>query len=314
MNVIPPSHCTLGEALIYQIALTIEDGILAFHGFGSPLVQLALHLAKRSHAPNLVLVAGATYGINPTPPFLTPTSNDWAMDRGAECHLDIEELFDLAASGRLGRMFLSGLQIDRYGNLNVTQLGQEYLQLKLPGGGGGGNLSCDAQKLTIWTAAHRASPEAKIRRRFRLVEQCDFVTSVGQRSAEGKGRNEMGYRGGGPDNIVTELGVFDFDADGQARLVAVYPDTDVQTVWENTGFEFPVREDLAVTPLPTAEMVELLRALDPLRIHERELRPEDRHRHFPLVPTCCAETLQRGETGRWSVRSGVPTLERGNEE
>ena len=282
MNEALPTRCTLGEALIYQIALTIEDGVLAFHGFGSPLVQLALHLAKRSHAPNLVLVAGATYGVNPAPPFLAPTSNDWVMDRGAECHVGIEELFDLAAGGRLGRMFLSGLQIDRWGNLNVTRLGRERLQLKLPGGGGGCNLSCDAGHLTLWTAAHRAAPDAQGRRRFRLVEACDFITSVGHRSAEGKTRAEMGYRGRGPDWLVTELGVFDFDGDGQARLVEVYPDVDVATVRENTGFEFPVRRDLSTVPLPTAEMVALLRALDPLRIHERELRPEDRMRVFSL--------------------------------
>ena len=282
MNEALPTRCTLGEALIYQIALTIEDGVLAFHGFGSPLVQLALHLAKRSHAPNLALVAGATYGVNPAPPFLAPTSNDWVMDRGAECHLGIEELFDLAASGRLGRMFLSGLQIDRWGNLNVTRLGRERLQLKLPGGGGGCNLSCDAGHLTLWTAAHRAVPDAQGRRRFRLVEACDFITSVGHRSAEGKTRADMGYRGRGPDWLVTELGVFDFDGDGQARLVEVYPDVDVATVRENTGFEFPVRRDLSTVPLPTAEMVALLRALDPLRIHERELRPEDRMRVFSL--------------------------------
>jgi glutaconate CoA-transferase subunit B len=277
------SACSLGEALVYQIARTIEDGILAFHGFGSPLVQLALHLAKRSHAPNLVLVAGATYGVNPAPPFLTPTSNDWAMDRGAECHLNIEELFDLAAGGRLGRMFLSGLQIDRFGNMNATRLGRERLQLKLPGGGGGCNLSCDAARVTIWTAAHRSPPDAQGRRRFRLVEQCDFITNVGHRSACGKSRAEMGYLGLGPDRIVTELGVFDFDASGQARLAAVYPDIDVDTVRENTGFDFPVCEDLGVVPLPTREMVEMIRGLDPLKIHERELKPEERARRFALA-------------------------------
>ena len=110
------STCTLGELMVFQIAQTIDDGIIAFHGFGSPLVQLALHLAKRSQAPRLVLVAGATYGVNPEPPFLTPTSNDFAMSYGAECYLDIEELFDLAASGKVGRMFLSGLQIDKISN------------------------------------------------------------------------------------------------------------------------------------------------------------------------------------------------------
>ena len=277
------SNCTLGEALIYQISLTIEDGIMAFHGFGSPLVQLALHLAKQNHAPNLVLIAGATYAVNPNPPFLTPTTNDWAMNRGAECHLGIEELFDLAASGRLDRMFLSGLQIDRYGSMNVTRLGQETLKLKLPGGGGGCNLSCDSLHVTIWTAAHRAKPNDKGQRRFRLVDQCDFITSVGHRTAEGKSRDEMGYRGLGPDALVTELGVFDFDDSGHARLKAVYPDTDLDIIRENTDFDFPVSPDLTTIPLPNREMVEFIRYFDPLQIHERELKPDESHRSFPIT-------------------------------
>ena len=277
------SNCTLGEALVYQISLTIENGIIAFHGFGSPLVQLALYLAKQNHAPNMVLIAGATYGVNPKPPFLTPTTNDWVMNRGAECHLDIEELFDLAASGRLGRMFLSGLQIDRYGNMNVTSLGQETLKLKLPGGGGGCNLSCDTEHITIWTTAHRAKPDSKGQRRFRLVDQCDFITSVGHRTPEGKSRDQMGYRGQGPDALVTELGVFDFDESGQARLNAVYPDTDLEMIQVNTDFDFPVSDELSIIPLPDREMVELIRLLDPLKIHERELKPVESHRSFPIT-------------------------------
>jgi len=273
-------RCSLGETLIYQITRTIEDGIVAFHGFGSPLVQLALHVAKRTHAPNLVLVAGATYGVNPHPPFLSPTSNDWVMDRGAECHLDIEELFDLAAGGRLGRMFLSGLQIDRWGNLNVTQLGPERLKLKLPGGGGGCNLACDAQHLTLWTAAHRVPAAPQDQRRFRLVERCDFITSPGHRAVDGRTRRDLGLAGAGPDWLITELGVFDFDESGHARLMAVFPDTDVETIQANTGFEFPVRAPLETTPLPSPDVCALIRRLDPLRIHERELRHEERTRGF----------------------------------
>lgn len=277
-----PAFCTLGEAMIYQLAQTIEDGTLVFHGFGSPLVQLALHLAKRTHAPHMVLVAGATYGINPSPPFLTPTTNDWAMSAGAECFLDIEELFDLAASGRMGRMFLSGLQIDRWGNLNVTRLGVERMTLKLPGGGGGCNLSCDAQRVTLWTAAQRSELDGNGVRRYRLAENCDFVTSVGHRTAEGRPRAEMPYRGGGPDRLVTELGVFDFDADGCARLMQVYPDITVDIVREHSGFDFAVRGDLAPVDLPDKAMIEFIRALDPLRIHEREFRRAELARSFEL--------------------------------
>ena len=279
-----PVCCTLGELLIYQIALSVDDGIVAFHGFGSPLVQLALHLAKRNHAPNLVLVAGATYGVNPSPPFLAPTSNDWVMSREAECFLDIEELFDLGASGRLDRMFLSGVQIDKWGNMNLTRIGTPgRLKLKLPGGGGGCNLSCDAGNLTIWTAAHRAPTDHKNRKRYRLVEACDFVSSVGHRTVDNQARADMGYRGAGPDCIITDLGIFDFNEAGHARLTAVYPDTDAALVQEHTEFIFPLAENLTVADLPGPAMIEFIRKMDPLKIHARELRPGDRTRRFDLT-------------------------------
>ncbi|MEQ1803881.1 MAG: hypothetical protein ABL900_00740 [Burkholderiaceae bacterium] len=278
------TSCTLGEAMIYNLARSVRNATLAFHGYGSPLVQLALHLAKRTHAPELVFVAGATYGLNPNPPFLTPTSNDWVMDRGAECSLDIEELFDLAASGRMDRMFLSGLQIDAYGNANVTRLGSdEKLTVKLPGGGGGCNLSCDVGNFTLWTTAHRSPPGKGGRRLLRLVDKCDFVTSLGHRAPDGRTRKALGHRGGGPDCLVTELGVFDFDAEGHLRLCSVYPDVDVDEVAANTGFELRVSSPLGVAPLPDAESIALIRKLDPMGVHLKELRRADHERRFPLA-------------------------------
>ena len=182
-----------------------------------------MHVAKRTHAPRMVLVAGATYGIDPDPPFLAPTTNDWVMDRGASSALDIEELFDLAAAGRMGRMFLSGLQIDKWGNCNVTALGYPDITMKLPGGGGGGNLSCDAAHVTLWTPAHRSPTDAKGRRRFRLVEACDFITNLGHRGCDGRPGREYGHRGDGPQWLVTELGLFDFDADGTCATASGLP-------------------------------------------------------------------------------------------
>lgn len=276
------AYCSLGETLIFNLARTARNGDLAFHGFGSPLVQLALHLAKRTHAPDLIFVAGATYALNPRPPFLTPTSNDWALDRGAECVLDIEELFDLAASGRLDRMFLSGLEIDRWGNANVTRVGDDRFSMKLPGGGGACNLSCDVGNFTLWTAAHRSTRGVDGSRRHRLVDRCSFITTLGHRAVDGRSRSDLGHRGRGPDWLVTDLGLFDFDADGHVRLTAVYPDTDVDEVARNTGFALRVREELMTMPLPDAEAVELIRRLDPLGVHLKELRATDRQRRFHL--------------------------------
>ncbi len=276
-------HCSFGEMMIAAIARTVEDRTLAFHGYGSPLVQMALHVAKRTHAPGLALVAGATYGVNPRPPFLTPTSNDWALDRGAACALDIEELFDLAASGRVGRMFLSGLQIDRWGNCNVTRLGGERMTMKLPGGGGGCNLSCDVERVTLWTGGHRSPPDKAGRRRFRLVERCDFVTSLGHRGVDGRDRRALGHLGLGPQWLVTDLCLFDFDHDGHARVAALYPDVTLDEVRENTGFEIRTAATVGVIAPPSREVLEIIRSLDPLRVHEREVRSEDRHRRFEVA-------------------------------
>jgi glutaconate CoA-transferase subunit B len=275
--------CSLGEVMIFNLARTVENGDLAFHGFGSPLVQLALHLAKRTHAPELVFVAGATYGLNPSLAFLTPTSNDWALDRGAECAIDIEELFDLAASGRMSRMFLSGLQIDRWGNANVTRLGEDRLRLKLPGGGGGCNLSCDAGHFTLWTPAHRSPIGKDGKRMFRLVERCDFVTTLGHRAVDGRARSELGHRGGGPDWLLTELGLFDFDAGGHLRLKAVFPDTEVDEIAANTGFPLKLADRLEPMPLPDADAVALIRRFDPLGVHRKELRAADLQRRFSVA-------------------------------
>jgi len=280
------ASCTMGEAMIYALARTIEDRTLVFHGYGSPLVQIAMHVAKRTHARDMVLVEGATYGINPTPRFITPVTNDRALDRGAECALEIDELFDLAASGRMGRMFLSGIQIDRYGNANVTLLGDaEKIGVKLPGGGGGCNLSCDAEHVTLWTTGHRAPPDAKGRRRYRLVERCDFVTSFGHRTAAGRTRAELRMRGRGPQWLVTDLGVFDFDPDGELRLRELYPDTTLDDVLANTEFEPVIAGDLRTMPLPSAEIVAQIRALDPLGVHRKELRAGDLEREFDLART-----------------------------
>jgi glutaconate CoA-transferase subunit B len=271
----------MGEAMIYALARTIEDGTLVFHGYGSPLAQLAMYVAKRTHAPNMVLVEGATYGINPRPLFLTPVTNDWAIDRGAECSLEIDELFDLAAAGRVGRMFLSGIQIDRWGNANVTLLGEPgHVGVKLPGGGGGCNLSCDVENVTLWTTGHRAPPDEKGRRRYRLVERCDFVTSLGHRAPDGRCRSEIGQRGNGPQWLVTDLGVFDFEPNGELRLREIYPDTTLEEVRENTEFALHVSEDLRTTPLPSDEIVGIIRELDPLGVHVKELRPGDRERRY----------------------------------
>ena len=82
--------------------------------------------------------------------------------------------------------------------------------------------------------------------------------------------------------MVTDLALFDFDDDGHARLVNLYPDTSIDDVKESTEFDFPIHKNLSVCELPDAEMIEFIRKLDPMKIHERELSDNDRNRNFEL--------------------------------
>jgi glutaconate CoA-transferase, subunit B len=262
---------TLDEWFVVALARTIRPQETVFHGFGSPCAQVAMHVARRTHAPEMVLVEGAMYAINPDPPFIPPTSNDASLKRGAAYSMRFEEFFDAAIRGDVDRMFLSGGQIDGYGNTNVTAIGPGgRLKVKLGGGGGGCNLAATIGQLTVWTTRHRSGRT--------LVEACDFITDMGHRTPLGT-RAELGYTGGGPQWLVTELGVFDFPA-GSARLIQVFPDVSVDEIRAATGFSLEVAGDLrAVTP-PSAVELAVVRSVDSLGVRKSEFAPRELARVF----------------------------------
>jgi glutaconate CoA-transferase subunit B len=262
---------TIDEWFVIALARTIRPRETVFHGFGSPCAQVAMHVARRTHAPDMTLVEGAMYAVNPDPPFIPPTSNDASLSRGAAYSMRFEEFFDAAIRGDVDRMFLSGGQIDGFGNTNVTAIGPAGRpKVKLGGGGGGCNLSATIGALTLWTTRHRSGRT--------LVESCDFITDIGHRTPLG-GRAELGFTGGGPQWLVTELGVFDF-RDGRARLVQVFPDVSVADIRTATGFPLEVAGDLrTVAPPSTAELA-TVRSVDPLKVRTSEFSRRELDRAF----------------------------------
>jgi glutaconate CoA-transferase subunit B len=258
---------TLDEWFVVALARTIRDREVVFHGFGSPCAQAAMHLARQTSAPGMLLVEGATYAVNPDPPFLPPTGNDLVLQHASSYRMRFEEFFDAAARGDVDRMFLSGGQIDAYGSTNVTMIGPPGRpKVKLGGGGGGCNLSATIRRLTLWTTKHGSGRT--------LVERCDFVTDFGHRSPHGT-RAEFGFPGEGPEWLVTELGVFDFDAAGHARLRQVFPDVSVDDVRAATGFALRVAPDVHAVPAPTVDEVALVRSIDPLGVRRLEFSVRD---------------------------------------
>ena len=264
---------SLDEYFVVELARAIRDFEVTFHGFASPCATVAMHLAKRSHAPSALLIEGAMYAVNPHPDFIPPTSNDHSLKQGAVYSMRFEEAFDMTVRGEVDNMFLSGVQIDRYGNTNVTAIGgMPEPKVKMGGGGGGCNISATIGRLTLWTTNHRPGRC--------LVERCDFITDIGHRTPEGT-RAELGYPGGGPQVLITELGVFDFP-DGTARLRKLFPDVSVEEVRAATGFEFPVDPDLDTVETPRRAQIELVRQIDPLGVRRREFRPSELERSFNL--------------------------------
>jgi glutaconate CoA-transferase subunit B len=219
----------------------------------------------------MTLVEGAMYAVNPDPPFIPPTSNDASLSRGAAYSMRFEEFFDAAIRGDVDRMFLSGGQIDGFGNTNVTAIGPPGRpKVKLGGGGGGCNLSATIGALTLWTTRHRSGRT--------LVESCDFITDIGHRTPLG-GRAELGFTGGGPQWLVTELGVFDF-RDGRARLVQIFPDVSVADVRTATGFPLEVAGDLRTVSPPSVAELAAVRSVDPLKVRTSEFSRRELDRAF----------------------------------
>jgi glutaconate CoA-transferase, subunit B len=262
---------SLDEWFVVTLARTIGEGEVVFHGFASPCAQVAMHVARRTHAPGSLIVEGATYAVDPVPAFVPPTSNDLALHRGAVYRMRFEEFFDAACRGAVDRMFLSGGQIDAHGNTNVTAIGgMPHPKIKLGGGGGGANISATIGALTLWTSRHRSGRT--------LIPRVDFLTDLGHVTPAGT-RAELGYTGGGPQWLVTELGLFDY-VGGHARLVARYPDVAMADIARATGFELRPASEVTVIPDPSAAELAAVRAVDPLGVRRSEFGPEELARSF----------------------------------
>lgn len=240
---------TLEELMIIAAARMLRDGEVVFVGIGWP--NLACNLARRLHAPNLILIYEA--GIIGARPRRLPLSiGDPALVSGA---LAVLPMFDLFAfylqRGRIDVGFLSGAQVDRFGNLNATVIGPyEQPRARLPGSGGAAEIAAWAGRFYVITPHER--------RRF--PERCDFRTAPGFPDGR-EGRRRAGLPGEGPAAVITDLGILTPDPSGELILTAIHPGVEVETVRERTGWPLRISPDLATTPPPSPEELEALRAL-----------------------------------------------------
>jgi glutaconate CoA-transferase subunit B len=221
-------------------ARELADGEVVFVGIGLP--NLACNLAKRTHAPNLVMIyeSGA---VGATPSRLPVSIGDPALVTGSLMVCGMADVFQLfLQNGRIEVGFLGGAQVDRHANINTTVIGPyERPRVRLPGSGGAAEIAIHAQRVVI---VSKLSPRA-------FPERVDFVTSPGQRVRR----------------VITDKGVLEpASAGGELLLTALYPGVAAADVQRGVGWTLRCRPQLARLDPPTRVELQLLReVLDPQR-------------------------------------------------
>lgn len=243
------------EMMVVAAARELRDGEVVLVGIGLP--NLAVNLAKRTHAPRVKMVYEA--GTVGSEPHRLPLSiGDPCLATGAQAVVSMIEGFAFYLQGGLiDAGFLGGAQVDRYGNLNSTVIGNyENPKVRLPGSGGACDIASLAKRILILTPHEKR----------RLPERVDFITSPGFISGNHE-RERLGIPGHGPDAVITDLGVMKFDENGEMFLHSIHPGVEIEEVKEKTGWDLKIANDLEITPEPTEEELRALRELDPQGIY-----------------------------------------------
>lgn len=231
------------EMMAVSLARLLRDGETVFHGVASPLPMVAILLAKALHAPNLVYL-NITGSIDPSPESLPMSTVDPRLLRGTRAMLTLTDLFDLAARGRLDTAFLSGVQIDSRGRINMSVVGEfTRPRVRLPGGAGSAALMPRAKRTILWRTKH--DPRV-------FVERLDFVTAEGN-----------------VDRVVTPLCVFRRE-DGHLRIESIHPGVTPEQVRAATGFAVDADAATPITAPPTEQELAALERVDPDRVSGSE--------------------------------------------
>jgi glutaconate CoA-transferase, subunit B len=241
---------TPSEIMIVVAARALAGVRTVFVGVGLP--NIACNLARRTGAPELELIyESGAFGARPSR--LPLSIGDPALVSGATSVVSQADLFGLyLQGGRVEVALLGGAQIDRHGNLNTTVIGDYGRpKVRLPGSGGACEIACNARRGMIIM---------ELRRRA-FVPRLDFITSPGYLGG-GVEREQAGLLQGGPQLVITDKALFDFDNPRrELQLVALYPGVTLEQVRAEVGWDLSVAEVVATTPAPEPAELALLREI-----------------------------------------------------
>lgn len=242
---------TSDEMMTVAASRALAPHHTCFVGIGLP--STAANLARRVHAPDLALIyESGTLGTKPTT--LPLSIGDGILAETADSVVSVPEVFNYwLQPGRIDVGFLGIAQMDKYGNINTTVIGDDYRRpkVRLPGAGGAPEIAASCGEVIVIA---RQTPRA-------FVERVDFVTSLGHGDGNGT-RQRLGLRGKGPTTVITDHGVLEPDpATCELTLTAVHPGVTVDDARGATAWDLAVAANVATTPPPSAHELETLRAL-----------------------------------------------------
>lgn len=239
----------LMELMVCVAARQLDDGRTAVIGTGMPLA--AAMLAQKTTAPHLVIMFEAGSAAPELVKLPISVADSYTQTR-ALLHSSMDEIMESCQRGLVDYTFLGGAQIDMYGNLNTTMIGDDYdrPRVRLPGSGGANDLASLCWKTFVIT------PHDK--RRF--VEHLDFLTTPGYLTGPGARERAGLPPGSGPYKVISTLALMGYDAQTKRMKVeSLHPGVTKDDVIQNTGFEMLFADPLPVTREPSEEELRILR-------------------------------------------------------
>lgn len=258
------NNYTIDELMVATLArqFTSEDIIL--NGTLSFIPVAAVLLARQTHAPGLTWVAGAV-GVDAEPGSIVGNTLDPTMWKNCVMYLpQLEDMWSYVHRGILETFCIRGAQIDRYGNVNNSVIGDYHKpKVRLPGSAGMGDMGSLDKRIFIWSTTH--NPRT-------FVKEVDFRACVGWLDG-GDSRARLGLKNG-PEIVITDLCVMDFEpASKRMRLKSLHHGVSVEDVQAQTGFELVIPDTVSETPPPSDQQVRLLRkVIDPKAMRKIEFR------------------------------------------
>jgi len=249
---------TAQEIIVVAGSKILEDRKVVFVGTGLPMV--ASLLAKLTHAPGLIPVfeAGA---VGPPLKVGLPLSVGDSKTFTSSTYLKgLNAAFEMTQRGFADIGFIGGAEVDMYGNLNSTMIGDfpdgyQKPKVRLPGSGGASDMAASCER-TILIVPHD-------KRKFN--KKLQYVTSPGFLDGSPNARYNAGLQGKGPYRVITTKAILDFDEEThRMRILQVFPGETVESVQAATGFELLVSPNVSTFPAPTVEDVRMIREdIDP---------------------------------------------------